>query len=99
MQDVNTSFETRSPHNAGRPVQKDPAPSGAGDASIRSLPIRNFKTEVHDAFGPDPNWMLRCFIDLGLSDGEIARYVGLSEACVSILARPLRGPDHARYLG
>jgi len=62
-------------------------------ASIRYLPKRNFKAEIYDALGPDPEWALKCFIDLGLSDSEIADYVGLSLGCVRILTLQIRAEN------
>ena len=68
-----------------------------GSRSIRYLPKRSYKAEIHDALGPDPDWVLQCFVDLGLSDNEIARYVGLSLGCIRILAQQTRAKFHAQH--
>ena len=98
MHEVNFSFDTQSSFSARGPSRKKLECSLSVGRSIRHLPKRYFNAEIHDAFGPDPDWVLRCFVDLGMSDGEIGRYVGLSEVCINILTRPLRGPDLGKYL-
>jgi len=71
--------------------------TGFGGASIRYLPKRNFKGEIYDAFGPDPDWAVKCFVDLGLSDAEISRYVGLPLTCIRMLTRQIRADHHEAY--
>lgn len=52
--------------------------------------LRDFQKEIHDRLGAHPMHVLDCFIDLGLTDGEIARYFGLPEDCINILTCPQR---------
>jgi len=56
----------------------------------RHQPKRNLRLKIHDAFGPEPDKALECFVDLGLSDADIARYVGLSCECIQILTHRFR---------
>ncbi|MGJ8595920.1 hypothetical protein [Sulfitobacter sp.] len=63
--------------------------------TISHLPKRNFNAKIHDAFGLDPEWVSLCFVDLGMFNGEIGRYVGLPQMCISTL---MRRPDLSRYL-
>ncbi|EEB82799.1 hypothetical protein [Roseobacter sp. GAI101] len=98
MHKFNTDMETQSTGNVGYRHRITPKHSGYDCASVSRLPARSFDVEIHDAFGPDPVTVLQCFIALGLSDGEIARYVGLPEARVNSIARPLRAPDIGKYL-
>ncbi|WP_146010242.1 hypothetical protein [Acidimangrovimonas sediminis] len=54
---------------------------------VQASPVR---PAYPDILGPMPELTLACWIDLGLSDAEIARYFGLDERCVSVLTRPAR---------
>ena len=98
MHKFNSGLDAGSHMSMGGPNRKKTECSFSDGSSIRHLPKRKFKAEIHDAFGPDPEWVLRCFLDLGMSDGEIGRYVGLSEVCIGLLTRRLRCPDLGRYL-
>ena len=84
----------RNTNQLAKPRQLQVANESALDgASIRYLPSRNFKAEIQDALGPDPEMALRCFVDLGLSDSEIAKYVELSSHYVRLLALPIRAEN------
>lgn len=55
-----------------------------------AFPKPNFDKKIFAALGPDPDWALNCFVDLGLSDPEIARYVGLPLERIQVFTRPFR---------
>ena len=43
---------------------------------------RDIPSENIDMLGPDPQRVVEAYVDLGLSNEEIARYFRISEACV-----------------
>ena len=63
----------------------------SGDAALRSAAApsgKGFSLELNKhiaALGPAPRRSLEVFVDLGLSDGEMARYFKVPETCISQL--------------
>ncbi len=49
----------------------------------RTSMLPNFLKEHALAFGPRPKKCLEAFVDLGLSDKEIAGYFNIPQSCVS----------------
>lgn len=64
--------------SSGHVIPKTP------DASRTSI-LPNFLKKHALAFGPRPKKSLETFVDLGLSDQEIARYFNVPQTCVSKL--------------
>ena len=98
MQKLNTELGANPSATIGYLRRNIPEHSGLDGPTVRHLPKRRFEAQIHDAFGPDPDTVLECFIALGLTDAEISRYVGLPEARVSRIARPMRRPDLGKYV-
>ncbi|KFE36221.1 hypothetical protein [Thioclava atlantica] len=65
-----------------------PSPAGFGPRRPGYLRQSNLPAEL----GPDPRATLECFVDLGLSDAEIARYFHIEAVRLAPLTATLRGP-------
>ncbi len=61
----------------------DVIPRAPHVAPGKELPLR-LREQVR-ALGPMPKTCLEVFVDLGLSDGEIARYFDVPQACITKL--------------
>lgn len=63
----------------------------SGDAVVKAsrgvsrMHLRQSTLKEMQALGPTPLACLRAFVDLGLSDAEIAAYFGISNSCVTKL--------------
>ena len=64
---------------------RDSVPQSDMAALAKGLP-KKLRQHV-GAFGPTPKTSLAVFVDLGLSDDEIARYFGVPENCITRLCR------------
>ena len=98
MPQFNSLVSEQPPQHAIRELPQKVSRSELGGPTIRYLPKRICKEEIHDAFGPDPDWALQCFVDLGLSDADIARCVGLSLGRIQILTRQIRMLNSTKHL-
>lgn len=72
------------------PGPKQAGQVGAGVVPRGYLPTRGFVRHYPACLGPMPEATLTCFVDLGLSDAEIACYFQLDRELVRVLARPIR---------
>ncbi|WP_127904244.1 hypothetical protein [Solirhodobacter olei] len=82
---------TRFEHpDTAAPGQKPTGPAGTGLVPPGYLPTRGFVRRYPASLGPMPEATLTCFVDLGLSDAEIALYFHLDCDQVRVLARPIR---------
>lgn len=73
-------------------------PSAAPCGAHRSPPRISRRSRLRrypEELGPMPEATLDCFVDLGLSDAEIARYFRLDLALVIALTRPVRARQAA----
>lgn len=69
---------------------KQAGQAAAGVVPPGYLPTRGFVRRYPASLGPMPEATLTCFVDLGLSDAEIALYFHLDRDVVRVLARPIR---------
>jgi hypothetical protein len=62
-------------------------PASQSRPRLRRRAIPRALWDSVQALGPTPKTALMVFVDLGLSDCEIARYFAISQTCVSELRR------------
>ncbi len=93
MQDHDSVWGMNSSFGGRRLVRQKPGVSGVDGGTGCPQTDGSASADIRAAFGPDPHKALQCFVDLGLTNREIARYVGLSETCVTTLTGQLRSAE------